>query len=148
MPGRLCSREQSSKWCFVKSCSEGLLGKFWPLTSGTGKNWNGWQPISFYKHNLQKVQIVLKPSDAVTKSYVRTCCSVVLLNIFLQLCLLIAIWFTCKKSAYVGSFMIMVYTDMILSQSVFKLENKWQWMNYTTVVRITSIKLRPSVAES
>ena len=153
MPGRLCSREQSSKWWFVKSCFEGLLEKFWPLTSETGKNWNGeGQPMSSYEHTCRRSKSCWTVAMPWQKA-IYECCSVVLLNAFAQLCLLITICFTCKKPLMWAlwtyrTFTLMICTDLVLSQAVFKLE-RIVAMNYcTTVVWLAVIRLSPSVTES
>lgn len=70
---------------------------------------------------------MLNSGDGMTKIHVRTCCSVVLLNAFVELCLLIAICFTCKKPLLhvlrtYSTDTLLIFTDLVLSQAVFKLE--------------------------
>lgn len=70
---------------------------------------------------------MLNSDDAVTKSHIRTCCSVVLLNTFAELYLLITHAFICKKTRMqalrtYSTFTLVICTDLVLSQAVFKLE--------------------------
>lgn len=69
---------------------------------------------------------MLNSGNAMTKSHIRTCCSVVL-NAFAELCLLITICFTCKNLLLralrtYSTFTLMICTDLFFSQAVFKLE--------------------------